>query len=204
MVSDEPGLRARKRQRTHQALEDAALGLFGEHGFDATTVERIAAEAEVSPRTFFHHFASKEDVVLADHQARLEQLVEALATRPADETPAQAVRAALLEVAVDYEVERDRLLQRARLIADNPAVLARSLSLQARWEEAIAGTVATRIGTQADRDLRPRLVAAATLAAMRVAQQRWVADEGDTPLPALLGEALDLLERGLERAYAAT
>lgn len=199
MDREDLGLRERKRRRTHRALEEAALRLFAEHGFEATTVARIAAAAEVSPRTFFHHFASKEDVVLGDYEARLARLTERLATRPADEPPLAAIRAALLAVATDYEAERERLLQRARIVADTPSVLARSLEVHARWEEAVAHTIARRLGVGMDDDLRPGLTAAVTVAAMRVAQQRWLASDGTTPLPTLLGEALDLLEAGLGR-----
>jgi AcrR family transcriptional regulator len=197
MTERTTGLRDRKRQRTRAALEAAALRLFAERGFDETTVEQIAGEAEISPRTFFHHFPTKEDVVLADHQRRLERLVVVLADRPDDEAPMRALRSALLEVATDFEAERDAILLRARLVIGNPSVLARSLWIQADWEPAIARTMAARLGIRVDDDVRPRLIAAATLAAMRVAQQRWVVDEGHTPLPALVGEALDLLERGL-------
>ncbi len=191
------GLRARKRQRTHRALEDAALRLFAEAGFEATTVEQIAAEADVSPRTFFHHFASKEDVVHGDYEARLSRLTEGLGDRPPHESAATAVRNALLEVAADYTAEWERLLLRARLTAGNPSVLARSLALQHQWEEVVAGAVADRLQVDVAADPRPRLLAAATLSAMRVAQRRWLETGGATPLPTLLVEHLDLLERGL-------
>jgi AcrR family transcriptional regulator len=197
MRDDDEGLRARKRHRTRQALEDAALRLFAERGFAATTVAQIAAEADVSERTFFHHFASKEDVVLGDFEARLVRLTELLATRPPDEPPTTAIRRALLEVAEDYQAERERLLLRARLTLATPSVLARSLELQTRWEEVIADTVAGRLGVDADTDLRPRLMAAVTLAAMRVAQRRWLTDDGTARLPELVTETLDLLDDGL-------
>ena len=197
MRDDDEGLRARKRRQTRQALEDAALRLFAERGFAATTVAQIAAEADVSERTFFHHFASKEDVVLGDFEARLARLTELLAVRPPDEPPTTAIRRALLEVAEDYQAERERLLLRARLTLATPSVLARSLELQTRWEEVIADTVAGRLGVDADTDLRPRLMAAVTLAAMRVAQRRWLTDDGTAQLPELVTETLDLLDHGL-------
>lgn len=196
-MRDDEGLRARKRRLTGQALEDAALRLFTERGFEATTVAQIAAEADVSPRTFFHHFASKEDVVLGDYEARLVRLAEVLSARPPDEPPSTAIRRALLEVAEDYEAERERLLLRARLTIATPAVLARSLELQTRWEDLIASTIAARLGVEPDDDLRPRLFAAVTLAGMRVAQRRWLTDGGSARLPALVTDTLDLLDHGL-------
>lgn len=198
----QPGLRERKRRRTRHAIEDAAVRLFERHGFEAVTVETIAEAADVSPRTFFHYFPSKEDTVLAEFDDRLARLGEALARRPPDEAPLAAVRGALLTVAGDYEQARDRLLVRARLIAATPALFARNLQLHARWEEVVAEAVAGRLGVDRDADPRPRLVATAAIGAMRVAQTRWLAEDGASSLPAHVAEALDLLEGGLGRLNA--
>src|ERR1043166_5369694 len=78
------GLRERHRKRTAADLEEAALKLFTEKGFDAVTIDDIAASADVSRRTFFRYFASKEDVILADHPKRLGELQAALDRPPAD------------------------------------------------------------------------------------------------------------------------
>lgn len=191
------GWRERKRAQTRQSIIDAALARFLDHGFDGATVQQIAADAGISPRTFFHYFPSKEDVVLADHDARLGRLRQLLAQRPPDEAPLQAVRGALLEVADDYLAERDRLLVGARIMMGAPTVLARSLERQTHWEEAIAEVVAQRLGVDVVHDVRPRLVAAVTLAAMRVSRRAWLAGGGTDDLPTRMTYALDLLERGL-------
>ncbi|MFH2071969.1 MAG: TetR family transcriptional regulator, partial [Actinomycetota bacterium] len=88
------GLRARKKLRTRQTIERVALDLFERHGFTATTIEEIAAAADIAPRTFFHYFPSKEDVVTADYTSRLQQIVAALQTGPRDQTPWATLRAA--------------------------------------------------------------------------------------------------------------
>lgn len=193
---DAPGLRERKKQRTRRAIEDVALARFAERGFDAVTVEEIAAAADVSPRTFFHYFPTKEDVVLADYGERLARIVEVLAGRPPGEPPLRAVRSAFLTVATDYEEARERLLPRFSVMAETPSVLARSLQLQAGWEDAVARTVAERAGVDGD-DLEPRLLAGAALAAMRASLRTWLAAGGRPRLPDLVAECFDRLERGL-------
>jgi transcriptional regulator GlxA family with amidase domain len=82
-----PGLRERKKARTREAIVDAALALFERKGFDATTIEDIAAAADVSPRTFFRYFDSKVDLVLAKNHEKNHGLGELIAERPADEGP---------------------------------------------------------------------------------------------------------------------
>src|SRR5690349_4456662 len=93
-----PGLRERKKRRTRDALTDAAYALFDAKGFDATTVDEIAAAVEVSPRTFFRYFASKEELALAPLDQQVAAMLAALAARPAAESVLTALRAAAVEV----------------------------------------------------------------------------------------------------------
>src|ERR1041385_2445293 len=117
-----PGLRERRKQLTAAELEAAALRLFGERGFDAVTVDDIAAEADVSRRTFFRYFASKEDVLLADHFVQLARLREAMASRPAAEPIVTALRNALLSLTSDFEERRELVITRAKLMRDTPSL----------------------------------------------------------------------------------
>src|SRR5574337_1236534 len=91
-----PGLRERKKAKTRAAIQGHALRLFREQGYEATTVEQIAAAAEVSPSTFFRYFSTKEDVVLYDDLDPL--LIAAFAAQPAELSPIQAMRGALQRV----------------------------------------------------------------------------------------------------------
>lgn len=196
-MSETPSLRERKKRRTRETIERTALDLFEARGFDGTTIEDIAAAAEIAPRTFFHYFPSKEDVVLADYATRLDEIVAALREGPKDEPPWQALRAAFLRVAVDYETERHQLLRRFRIVQSVPSVSARSLQLQAGWEMAVAAAVADWLGTDASRDIVPGLLAGAALAAMRASLARWLIDDGRTSLPDHLIECFDLMDAGL-------
>ncbi|MEV0200839.1 helix-turn-helix domain-containing protein [Nonomuraea sp. NPDC050691] len=126
------GIRERKKQRTHQALVEAALRLFAEKGYEETTLAEIAAEADVSTRTFFSYFASKEDVLLHDIDSRLERTLALVAGRGPDEALPdllmRIVRDALAHMAADdsgAEATRTRI----RLMTTVPALQARALRL---------------------------------------------------------------------------
>ena len=196
-----PGLRERRKRLTAAELESAALRLFGERGFDSVTVDDIAAEADVSRRTFFRYFASKEDVLLADHFVQLSRLREAMAARPADEPILTALRNALLSMSTDFEERREMVLLRGRIMRDTPSLQARSLVHQKAWEDAMQEMVADRLGVDPSTDLRPGVVSATTLAAMRVAFTNWLASGAKGDLIAMTADALDLLDGGLQQVH---
>jgi AcrR family transcriptional regulator len=198
------GLRERHRKRTAADLEDAALALFCDKGFDGVTIDDIAASADVSRRTFFRYFASKEDVILSDHPKRLDELQAALNRRPDDEPALTALRHAILSLAGSYEEQRDHMLARFRLVTDTPALEARSLCLQRNWETSVTAMLAERMGVDPAKDLRPGTVAATTMAAMRVATANWLAGGGQGDFPAIVAAALDLLDGGLQAAANGT
>lgn len=190
-----PGLRERKKMERRRAIEAAALDLFARQGFDATTTEQIANAADIAPRTFFSYFPTKEDVVLADYAQRLERIVDELARRPASEEPWDALRASLLAVAADYEAEREQLMVRFGIMAECPSVFARSLALQAGWEDTLVTTMADRLGAEPG-DVTPRLMAAAALAAMRSSIRHWLVTGHAEPLPSLVSDCFERLGRG--------
>jgi AcrR family transcriptional regulator len=194
------GLRERHRKRTAADLEEAALQLFCERGFDAVTIDDIATAADVSRRTFFRYFASKEDVILSDHPRRLDELQAALDRRPADEPALPALRHAIMSLADAYAEEREHMLRRFSLMTATPALQARSLCLQRNWETSVTEMLAARMGVDPARDLRPGVVAATTMAAMRVATANWLAGGGRGELPVIVATALDLLDGGLQAA----
>ncbi len=197
MAGKSPGLRESKKRRTRLAIERAALDLFEVQGFDGTTIDEIAAAADISPRTFFHYFPSKEDVLLADYATRLHKIVAALKTGPSGLAPWHALRGAFLTVAADYESEREQLLRRFRIIQSTPSVAARNLLLQASWEDAVTDAVSEWLNVDSSTDIRPRLVAGAALSAMRASLGYWLADNGRSRLPDHITYCFDLVEDGL-------
>jgi AcrR family transcriptional regulator len=126
-----PTLRERKRARTRQALIDAAADLFARNGYERTTVADIAAAADVSPRTFFGYFATKEDVLFPDAEARVGVALAAIADRRADERPIEILLRALREVGeAGDDMVGPMAALRLRLIGTVPAVRGRALQLQ--------------------------------------------------------------------------
>jgi len=193
------GLRERKKLRTKAMLTDAALRLFAQRGFDEVTIEDIAAEVEVSPRTFFRYFASKEDALFGDVDATLEAIRDGLARRPPGEPDVVAIREAVLSVAQRYTVDPGPTLERASVVTRTPSLLAHAAGRQAAYEEAIARTLAERRGAVCEPTLRERLLAAFAIAALRVAFDAWVERGGTDAVLEIASEALDRLEAGFGR-----
>src|SRR5215213_7184973 len=110
------GLRARKLARTRAAVEAAAMGLFLERGYAATTIDEIAKAVEVSPRTVLRYFGSKEDLLFAREREAVRRVGDLLAGRPAEEPILAAARSVLAQVAADYDAARERRLAWAHLV----------------------------------------------------------------------------------------
>jgi AcrR family transcriptional regulator len=195
-VAEAVGLRERNKRERRRRLEDVAIELFERDGFEKTTIEQIAGAAGIAPRTFFSYFATKDDLVLADYTDRLDRILHELDQRPAEEPAWEALRASFAAVADDYAAEADRLRRRFTIMAANPSVFARSLQLQAGWEQALTERLAARAGLGGD-DPSPRLLAATALAVMRASLQHWLTSSRPTPLPDLVQAAFDKLSRGL-------
>jgi AcrR family transcriptional regulator len=189
-----PGLRERKKQKTRWAIQEHALRLFAEQGYDATTVEQIAAAAEVSPSTFFRYFPTKEDVVLADDYDPL--LVAAFESVPPELGPVTALRQAARTAFGDIDgTEQAKVLERTKLSLSVPALRARSLESVAGTIALLAEPIARRLGRDPS-DLGARTLAGACLGAMLVAIFEWVETDGARSLPDLIDETLGHLESG--------
>jgi AcrR family transcriptional regulator len=195
-----PGLRERKKARTREALEAAAFELFATQGFEETTIDEIVAACDVSPRTFFRYFATKEEVLFANSDARLDRLLEVLVSRPRAEAPFDAVAASIMTVAREYEDERERMLVRWQILERTASLKWRSLERQRGWEDAIAEVLEQRSTPVApDAALELRVVAGVTTAALRAAVALWLTDDR-VDLTTLLRRAFGRLASGLATA----
>ncbi|MEU3895478.1 TetR family transcriptional regulator [Streptomyces sp. NPDC045251] len=199
------GLRERKKQRTRDTLLRSALELFTARGYEATTVDDIAEAAEVSQRTFFRYFASKEEAAFFVSRLAESHFVDAVRRRPPEEAPLDALRHALVESwdtigeAVEQLVPLELHMRFYRVIESTPALLAAHLRRATELEEEIARVVADRERLDVDTDPRPRVVVAAFGAVMRVTERIWsTRDDADlAALRELTSAYLDQVEPAL-------
>lgn len=200
---DPEGRRERKKRRTREELMAKAAELFAENGFDETTTEDIAEAADLSQRTFFRHFSSKEAVLYGDMDGLRIRVREELTKRPDDEPPVTAIRHAMMAVTERYDDDRDHRFLQARLAASYPSVSAYFRAVvQTEWEKELIGVLGARLGVDPMDDPRPEIVAGASMSALRVSIRRWTASGGQDHLPALIAEAFDALEQLSELAAA--
>jgi AcrR family transcriptional regulator len=188
-------LRERKKQRTYRELQEVALQLVAERGFDGVTTDDIAAAAEVSKTTFYRYFGSKEEVVLGN-AVDLDEVRRALYERPLDEPVLASVRDAILGLADGIQHEPTALLARLRLMRATSSLMARYLEQQSAFERLLGEFIAQRRGTDAEVDLEARLLAASTIAALRVAIDYWLDHEGIPDLEQLVRRGLSFVVDG--------
>ena len=193
------GLRERKKARTRASIREHALRLFREQTYQGTTVEQIAAAAEVSPSTFFRYFPTKENIVLRDDMDT--RMIEALERQPAGLGPLSAVRAALREVFTSYtQADLDLLGETTALTMTVPEIRARAMNEFARSISAIGEALAKRAGRSAD-DLAVRTTAGAIIGVVMSITMPWEDWSSDRrtieDMFERIDQALALLEAGL-------
>lgn len=185
------GLRERKRQETLQRITDTGIRLFSTHGYEATTLDAIAAESGISRRTFFHYFKSKDEILLSLQRGLGERLAAAIALQPVDQQPLAAVRKAMLEIVAPYS-SKD-LIALDRLMRASEAVQARKQAGYILDEATVFGALRQRWPTEPERVLR--LVAMFAIGASRISLDAWSRDGGTRPLETYLAETFAALER---------
>ncbi|SDT77140.1 DNA-binding transcriptional regulator, AcrR family [Actinoplanes derwentensis] len=181
-----PGRRETKRRQTRLALITAALRLADERGADRVTTEEISAAAEVSPRTFFNYFATKEDALVGDPMEGLDE------PRLPDGPLPDALLAALAPTFAQIQHDRDLWLLRMRVIGANPHLLPLLIAAAASAEQRLAAAITERDGLPPDHPFPP-VAAAVANAAVRVAVCRWADDRDSRPLIEHVREAFAIL-----------
>lgn len=162
------GLRERKKRQTRQAIHAAAVRLFGERGWHATTVADIAAAADVSPRTFFAYFPAKEDVLFAPYEDLFTGFDELMLARPHGGSVLEELRVWLQHVFVDQADAFDPVAEALvdTLSVEVDSVAARGLQILDRAERGLAAALADELGSEPG-DAVPAMVAAAAIAVLR-------------------------------------
>jgi AcrR family transcriptional regulator len=191
-----PGLRERRRTSTRREIVEAALDLFEKDGFDATTINDVAAAADVSPRTVFRHFATKEDLVFFGQSAETERLAALLAEAPKGGDPVDTLVAVTRTLVLTPGGTAEQLVRGRRLVERVPSLRAFKGTLMREIEDLIAAALAPPRASRSER-LRVRLLAAVHVAALDVLMSSWM-DAGAKGTPTT---ELATVERLLRRAF---
>jgi AcrR family transcriptional regulator len=175
-------------------LIEAAMALFGERGYDSTTVADIAERAGLTKRTFFRYFTDKREVLFFGAAALEELIVSAVAGAPASASPLAAVEAGLSAAGPGFEERREFAAKRRQIINANPELQERELIKLASLARAVAGA----LGRRGVPELTATFAAETGMTVFRVAFERWV-DEPDQSLNGLIRESLEQV-RSVTRA----
>jgi AcrR family transcriptional regulator len=196
-VSQEGGLRERKKLATRAALSRAAIRMALERGMEQVTAEAVAEAAQVSTRTFHNYFANKEEAILEGAWSTIGILLDDLRDRPAEEPIWDSLEYLITRYMIGVAAKRPEHLTRARLMRTSPALMLPNRVLSERFIREFAEVVAERTGTDTTRDLYPNLVVAAAHAATSSAMRLWNNGESGLNPAELVAQAFKLLRQGL-------
>jgi TetR/AcrR family transcriptional regulator, regulator of mycofactocin system len=187
------GIRLRKKARTRLAIQDAALDLFADQGFEATTVEQIAERADVSPSTFFRYFGTKADIILSDHDRQLGQLCREIRSQPRQIGELEAMRRALQAAWVPY-IDPVRTIRTERAVARSAYLCGVGYNVGRRWTEEVGAALAERRGDPHAIE-ECLMVARTTMGVFGSAVEAWALSEAEDDFGALIDKGFDMLER---------
>src|ERR1700712_1534976 len=192
------GLRERKKEQTREALSWAALRLAVAKGLENVLVEEIAAEAGVSPRTFNNYFGSKAEAISWRHLERARRMAELIRARPDAEPIWESITAAALtQTGDEHTTPTADWTAGVQLMVQSPELQGEFLRASALAERESAIAIAERTGTDVERDLYPRLVAATAGAGLQIATENWLRADPPVPLSGLVRDALAQVAAGL-------
>ena len=188
----EPSRRQAHKLRTERALQQAALALFGEQGYDTTTTDEIAERAGVSPRTFFRYFPTKESVLFVGEYGWLQSFNKEFLAQPDELSDLDAMRATLHALAPDLAKRRAALTLYERAVASSPTLRGGVYDHQQQDIVAIAAAIATRRELP-EADLSCTTLATVVLLTYRNSLMRWLAGPASVDIRRLIAEGFDLL-----------
>lgn len=196
-------LRERNKQRIRHEIADAAMNLAIARGLSQFTADDIAAAAEVGRATFFRYFDSKESaVVVGFYERKLKELVDTLGTAPSKLGPVDALIWTFNTLGADFDQQSKLLRLLAQMLLASPSLRAKALDYQTSYEQAIATAIAGRYADLGPDDLRPRWLAASTLAVCTTCVYHWSASDRERDLPKLVTAALQQLKAGFDTGIA--
>jgi AcrR family transcriptional regulator len=184
------GLRERRKEAIRQEVSQAGIKLFLKQGFEKTTIDEIVGPLGISRRTFFRHFATKEDLVFVWYEDLTEKLVAACAARPLAETPYEAVCAALRGLLKLYDADPKWAKKMVRLASETPALVGKSHEKRAMWGRALAATIAKRMEKSSKRDLFAEIIATTAINAFAISVEAWFAEGAVGDLRAMVDAGL--------------
>lgn len=191
------GLRERKRRETLQRIADTALKLFLKHGYEATTLDAIAAAAGISRRTFFHYFKSKEDLLLAWQDGVPDEVRAAILAAPGSAAPVEVVFEVMRQQLTRFD--SDQAITINNILRSNETLRAGKQAKYVEQEEVLFQALCER-WPQAKRRRALRVLAMACVGAMRLAIDNWSDDGGKRPVTKYLRETFADLTSELSRS----
>jgi AcrR family transcriptional regulator len=191
------GLRERKKQQTRAAILREADARFASKGFEATTVDELCEAVEISKRTFFRYFGSKEDLVFPNHEERLARFLAFLEQAPPELSAFDTLRGASRAFAAEYTRHRERFLGQQKLIQTSASLVAREHAIDREWELVMGVWFEKRLPADGDQPAHfAKVMAGAAIGVIRATMRHWYDGDATEDLEALGVSALARLEEG--------
>lgn len=191
-------LRDRKKAATRAALSAAAARLAHQLGIEHVTADAIAAEADVSTRTFHNYFGSKEEAVLAHFEEFVQEWVETLRARPAQEPILDSLEYLMTRIVMDPDRTLEETFELIGVVESSPAMAARTMEMHVRITRLLGSVIAERTGTDLEKDLYPNLVHTMVGAACKSSLELWLSGTSNATGPdELVREAFRQIRAGL-------
>lgn len=187
------GRRERKKLETRQALEEAALELFRTKGYDQTKIEDITETVDVSARTFFRYFDSKEAVIFGDWHSQLHIVADFIRSKPKEEHPLVTMKEFCLLFAQVAETQKERMLLLRDMTETSKTIGSyENEVLFPTIEEVISDALAERMNVDSSKDMQPCIYAGITIVAVKTARQMWLNSKSKKLFRQFVDEAFDI------------